>query len=195
MGSNPARLFSLLQPISRAFLIHVPHGGETLLVYLFKYAQPCSLMQSKLNMHGLSKEDAFWQKVELERKIRLHNKRTRLSSFGTVLFQKSYTFSMFVLPYSIHFSLSVCSLSTSFLHFYCYFSCPHLFLSSHLFITYSSKCLILFCKRTLQASICLPEPHDHQRATHPLAHTLSFHLYCFYSNTFRTQKMYSFPPQ
>ena len=91
---------------------------------------------------------------------------------------------MFVLPYSIHFSLSACSLSTSFLHFYSYFSCPHLFPSSHLFITYTSKCLILFCKRTLLASIvCLnpmtiKKPHTHTH-THSLSIYFAFTLTLF----------------
>ena len=57
VGSNLARCLafsSLLFPISTTSLIQVPH--RVISPYK-KYAQPCSLRQSKLNMHGLSKKN------------------------------------------------------------------------------------------------------------------------------------------
>ena len=47
---------SLLYPISTASFILGPHRCATLLIFIKKYAQPCSLRQSKLNAHRLSKK-------------------------------------------------------------------------------------------------------------------------------------------
>ena len=63
VGSNPAGCWafsSLLYPISSPSLIQVPLAGTTQLIFQQKCAQPCSLRQSKLKMHGLSK-DAYPQ--------------------------------------------------------------------------------------------------------------------------------------
>ena len=54
-------LFYLLHPFSSASLIQVPHGGAALLIFLYKYAQLCSLRAIK---HGLSKKKSCLAKAQ-----------------------------------------------------------------------------------------------------------------------------------